>query len=85
LEDYGERILALVAEQPDRTLDEIVAAMRKPRIPGTRSALWRSLIAMASCSKKACGQPSSTEQTGASAAALNDFKAAGAKGVIPTR
>src|SRR6266446_1574151 len=23
LEDYGERILALVAEQPDRTLDEI--------------------------------------------------------------
>jgi transposase len=29
LEDYGERILALVAEQPDRTLDEIVAAMRK--------------------------------------------------------
>lgn len=34
LEDYGERILALVAEQPDRTLDEIVAAMRKRRIPG---------------------------------------------------
>src|SRR5262249_38599917 len=39
LEDYGERILALVAEQPDRTLDEIVAAMRKRRIPGSRSAL----------------------------------------------
>ena len=43
LEDYGERILALVAEQPDRTLDEIVAAMRKRRIPGSRSALWRFL------------------------------------------
>ena len=38
LEDYGERILALVAEQPDRTLDEIVAAMRKRRIPGSRAA-----------------------------------------------
>jgi len=43
LEDYGERILALVAEQPDRTLDEIVTAMRKQRIPGSRSALWRFL------------------------------------------
>ena len=43
LEGYGERILALVAEQPDRTLDEIVAAMRKRRIPGSRSALWRFL------------------------------------------
>jgi transposase len=43
LEDYAERILALVAEQPDRTLDEIVAAMRKRRISGSRSALWRFL------------------------------------------
>ena len=43
LEDYAERILALVAEQPDRTLDEIIAAMRKRRIPGSRSALWRFL------------------------------------------
>jgi hypothetical protein len=28
------------AEQPDLTLDEIVAAMRKRRIPGSR-AVWR--------------------------------------------
>src|SRR5262249_46336074 len=41
--DYAERILALVAEQPDRTLDEIVAAMQKRRFPGSRSALWRFL------------------------------------------
>ena len=41
LEDHAERILALVDEQPDRTLDELVAAMRKRRIPGSRSALWR--------------------------------------------
>jgi transposase len=31
----------LVAEQPDLTLDEIVAAMRKQRIPGSRTAVWR--------------------------------------------
>ena len=43
LEDYAERIVALVDEQPDRTLDELLAAMRKRRIPGSRSALWRFL------------------------------------------
>jgi transposase len=43
LEDYKERILAVIAEQPDRTLDEIIAVMRKRRIPGSRTALWRFL------------------------------------------
>jgi transposase len=43
LGDYAERILDLIAEQPDRTLDELVAAMRKRRVPGSRSALWRFL------------------------------------------
>ena len=51
LEDHAERILALVDEQPDRTLDELVVAMRKRRIPGSCSALWL-LIAMTSRSKK---------------------------------
>jgi transposase len=41
LEDHAERILALIDEQPDRTLDELVVAMCKRRIPGSRSALWR--------------------------------------------
>jgi transposase len=64
LEAYAERILALVAEQPDRTLDEIAAAMRKRRIPGSRSALWRFLDRHGiTFKKKACGQPSSTERT----------------------
>jgi hypothetical protein len=43
LDDYAEEILALVEEQDDRTLDEIVAAMRKYRIPGAArrcSAFW---------------------------------------------
>lgn len=43
LEDYTEEILALVDEQADWTLDEFVLAMRKRRIPGSRSALARFL------------------------------------------
>jgi hypothetical protein len=34
-------LLALIAEQPDMTLDEVVAAMRKRRIAVSRSAVWR--------------------------------------------
>jgi putative transposase len=34
-------LLTLIAEQPGLTLDEIVAAMRKRRIAGSRSAVWR--------------------------------------------
>jgi hypothetical protein len=37
-------LLALIAEQPDLTLDEAVAAMRKRRIAGSRSALSRFFI-----------------------------------------
>jgi hypothetical protein len=31
----------MAAEQPDLTLDEIAAAMRKRRVPGSRTAVWR--------------------------------------------
>jgi transposase len=41
LEEHAEWLRALVAEQPDLTLDEIVAAMRKRQIPGSRTAVWR--------------------------------------------
>jgi transposase len=41
LEEHADFLLALIAEQPDLTLDEIVAAMRKRRIAGSRSAVWR--------------------------------------------
>ena len=41
LEKHAGFLLALVAEQPDMTLDEIVAAMRKRKIAGSRSAVWR--------------------------------------------
>jgi len=41
LEQHAEWLLNLIASQPDMTLNEIVAAMRKQRIPGSRTAVWR--------------------------------------------
>jgi transposase len=41
LEKQANWLLALVAEQPDLTLDEVLVAMRKRRIAGSRTALWR--------------------------------------------
>jgi transposase len=41
LEKHSNRLLTLVAEQPDLTLDEIVLVMRKRGIAGSRTALWR--------------------------------------------
>jgi transposase len=41
LEDHSKRLLALVAAQPDITLDEVVIALNKRQIPSSRSAVWR--------------------------------------------
>ena len=41
LEEHAGFLLGLITEQPDLTLDEVVAAMRKRGIPGSRSAVWR--------------------------------------------
>jgi len=41
LEKHAQWLLALIAEQSDLTLDEIVTAMRKHRIAGSRSAVSR--------------------------------------------
>jgi transposase len=43
LEEHAEEIVALIEEQRDRTLDEIVAAMHKRKISGSRTALVRFL------------------------------------------
>ena len=72
LEDYAPRILALVDEQPDRTLDELVAAMHKRRIPGSRSALWRFLDRHGiTFKKKPAGSRAAPSGRGASAAPLD--------------
>jgi transposase len=41
LEVHADFLLSLIAKRPDLTLDEIVVAMRKRRIAGSRSAVWR--------------------------------------------
>jgi transposase len=41
LEEHANWLLTLIAAQPDLTLDEVVAVMRKRRIAGSRSAVWR--------------------------------------------
>jgi len=41
LEAHAQWLMALIAEQPDLTLDEIVAANRKRGIASSRSAVWR--------------------------------------------
>src|SRR6516165_12285392 len=41
LENYSRQILALIGGQRDLTLDEIVSALHRRRIPGSRSALSR--------------------------------------------
>jgi transposase len=41
LEKQANWLLALIAKQPDLTLDEVLVAMRKRRVAGSRTALWR--------------------------------------------
>ena len=52
LEDHAEELLAVIEDQPDLTLDEIVAVMRKQKISGSRTALFRFLERHAVTSKK---------------------------------
>ena len=73
LEDHAEEILAVIEAQPDLTLDEIVAVMRKQKIPGSRTALFRFLERRAvtsgiDCTARAmgnspCGPPSATAKS----------------------
>jgi transposase len=41
LEEHGEFLLALIDAQPDLTLDEVVAVMRRSKVAGSRTAVWR--------------------------------------------
>jgi transposase len=41
LEKYSKWLLGLIRVKPDLTLDEIVEAMRKRSIEGSRSGVWR--------------------------------------------
>src|SRR6478735_5723522 len=63
LEKYSQQILALIREQRDFTLNEIVSVLHRRRIPGTAARFRASSLAMASPSKKACGRQSASELT----------------------
>ena len=64
LEKHSQRILALISEQPDFTLGEIVSALHKRRIPGSRSALSRFFARHGiTVKKKVCGQQSASAPT----------------------
>jgi putative transposase len=41
LEEHASWLLALIREQPDLTLNEIVEALEKRGIAGSRTAVWR--------------------------------------------
>jgi transposase len=41
LEKHADWLLGIIAECPDLTLDEVVAAMRKRGLAGSRTAVWR--------------------------------------------
>ena len=64
LDYYADEIVALVEKQRDWTLEEIVAAMHKRRIPGSRTALFRLLERYGITRKKRCCTPANrNEQT----------------------
>ena len=64
LEEFAAQVLGLVAEQPDLTLVETVAELRKRRIRTSRSSLWRFLDRHdITLKKKACKPRSASEPT----------------------
>ena len=63
LEKYSQQILALIGEQRDRTLDELVSILRKRRIPASRSALSRFFARHGITFKKVCGRRSASAPT----------------------
>jgi transposase len=71
LEKHADFLLALVAQQPDLTLDEIVAIMRKHKIPGKRTAVWRFFQRhKITFKKKPAGGRTGTARRGSGAQAL---------------
>ncbi len=44
LEEHKSWLLALISQKPDLTLEEVVAAMHKERIAGSRTAVWRFFV-----------------------------------------
>ena len=72
LEKHTDFLLALIEEQPDLTLDEIVCALRKQRIPGSRTSVWRFFKRHdITFKKKPAGGGAGARRRGAGASALD--------------
>jgi transposase len=72
LEAHATFLFALIARQPDLTLDEIVVAMHRRRIGGSRSAVWRFFRRhKISLKKKPAGGGARTGRRGTGTATLD--------------
>jgi transposase len=71
LDKHAAQILALVSEQPDLTLEEVLVALRKRRIRGSRSALWRFLDRHSITVKKSLRAAEQPSRRGSGASALD--------------
>ena len=72
MEKHTDFLLALIEEQPDLTLDEIVCAMRKQNIPGSRTSVWRFFKRHdITFKKKPAGGGAGARRRGAGASALD--------------
>jgi|SRR5579862_6106918 len=64
LDQRGPFMLSLIAARPDLTLDEIVAAMARVGIEGSRTAVWRFFARhRITFKKKLCMLPSNSAPT----------------------
>lgn len=72
LDDVADEIVAIIEEQRDRTLDEIVVEMHRRRLPGSRTSLFRFLERHAITLKKsAARQRTGSGRRGTRPAALD--------------
>ena len=72
LENRADFLLGLIEKQPDLTLDEVILTMRKHRIPGSRTAVWRFFKRHGiTFKKKPAGSGAGARGRGASASALD--------------
>ena len=72
LEEFATQVLALIAEQPDLTLVETVAELRRRRIRTSRSSLWRFLDRHGiTLKKKPAGRGTTASRCGPSAPTLD--------------
>jgi transposase len=72
LEKHANFLLGLIEKQPDLTLDEMVLTLRRHKIPGSRTAVWRFFQRdKITFKKSAAGGGAGTRGRGARSAALD--------------